>query len=213
MKEFIFYTRLVQVILTGKRATSITELVEGIEKAEKSSIYYHTHRFLQQHKTISPEPPNDFAYWIGNILNIEWLSEQISSVNLVQFNNIEDIRTTYLNILRKYKNDHKYESVSPPGQEFQFLGSRAFVLNTGLSASNLSTFKKCLSVVDINSIIYHIFDARLPQGKTENDFTIWFDSIGKKNLASEVHKLDPYTFTLEGLRKHLINLVHKYEKN
>jgi len=213
MKEFTFYTRLIQVILTGERATSIPELINGIEKVEQSSIYYHTHRFLQQHITKSPEPPNDFAYWIGNILNIEWLSEQISSINLVQFHNIEDIRNTYLDILKKYKNTHKYSAISPPGQEFQFLGCRTFVLKTGCSADNLSTFKQCLSVVDINSIIYHIFDTRLPQGKTDNDFSVWFDSIGNAKLASAVRKLDPYTYTLEGLRKQLINLVNEYEKN
>lgn len=213
MKEFIFYTRLVQVILTGEKAFSITELIKGIEKAENSSIYYHTHRFLQQHITKSPEPPNDFAYWIGNILNIGSLSEQISSVNLVQFQNIEDIRKTYLNILNQYIKTHKHSPVCMPGQEFYFLSSRTFIMKTDCIASDLSTFKKCISAVDINSIIYHIFDCRLPRGRADNDFSTWFDSIGNSDLASAVRKLDPYTYTLEGLRKKIINLVKKYEKN
>lgn len=213
MLPFNFYTGLEQVTLTGNRASTIAELSEGMKNASASALYYHTHRFLQQHIAISPEPPNDFAYWIGNVLNIEWLSEQLSSVNLVQFHDIEDVRKTYIRILGEYIRKQKHAAKCPEGQEFHFMGCRTFVIKIGYTAGSLTSFRECLSTVDINSIIYHIFDVRLHQGKPENDFSSWFESIGKSQLASEVRRLDPYTYTLEGLRRHIITLVSRYEKN
>jgi len=64
MEEFIkakepfrFYTRLHLSELTGLRAATLQQLLELIRKVPGSSIYHHTHRFLQQHQYLSPEPP------------------------------------------------------------------------------------------------------------------------------------------------------------
>ncbi|MBU1888113.1 MAG: hypothetical protein KKB46_02840, partial [Candidatus Omnitrophica bacterium] len=47
-KTFRFYTRLHLKILTGLRASNLKELLSLIKKVPGSSIYCHTHRFLQQ---------------------------------------------------------------------------------------------------------------------------------------------------------------------
>ncbi|MFC1667306.1 DUF5752 family protein, partial [Candidatus Omnitrophota bacterium] len=74
-KTFKFYTRLHLKVLTGLKASNIKELLRLIKKVSDASIYYHTHHFLQQHQYLSPEPPNDFAYWITSALNEETLGE------------------------------------------------------------------------------------------------------------------------------------------
>ncbi len=60
---FQFYTRLQLSELTGLKASTLPELLTHIRAVPTSCIYYHTHRYLQQHQYLSPEPPNDFAYW------------------------------------------------------------------------------------------------------------------------------------------------------
>ena len=65
---------------------------DSIKKVPSSSIYYHTHRFLQQHYRVSPEPPNDFAYWITNILGLRELGESITSVDIINIDSLEDLR-------------------------------------------------------------------------------------------------------------------------
>ena len=67
--EFRFNTKLDQTILLGKKARNLAELLGGLRTAPDASIYFHTHKFLQQHHYLSPEPPNDFGYWVTNILN------------------------------------------------------------------------------------------------------------------------------------------------
>ena len=61
---------------------------------------------------------------------------------------------------------------------------------------------------------FHIFEARLRLGKGTNDFSNWIESsIGDKELATDISKLDPYTQTLEALRKNLVKLIEKRMNN
>jgi len=89
---FHFHTQFHLVTLLGLKAKNSIELLDGIKKVPPSSIYYHTHRFLQQHHYLSPEPPNDFAYWLTNILNLKRLGEAFASVDTVSFANMEELR-------------------------------------------------------------------------------------------------------------------------
>src|SRR5574341_1684932 len=75
--EFRFNTKFDQTILLGKKARNVAELIDGIWSVPDASIYFHTHKFLQQHHYLSPEPPNDFAYWVTNVLNEETLGEHL----------------------------------------------------------------------------------------------------------------------------------------
>lgn len=54
--------------LTGLKAANLQQLLDSVKTVPGSVIYHHTHRFLLQHQYLSPEPPNDFAYWITGIL-------------------------------------------------------------------------------------------------------------------------------------------------
>ena len=40
-----------------------------------------------QHQYLSPEPPNDFAYWVSNVLQEDRLGEQLAAIDLIQFRN------------------------------------------------------------------------------------------------------------------------------
>jgi hypothetical protein len=65
MDAFQFFTKLDQTLLLGLGAKTVEELLNGIRTVQDSSIYFHTHRFLQQHHFLSPEPPKDFTYGIN----------------------------------------------------------------------------------------------------------------------------------------------------
>jgi hypothetical protein len=213
MSEFYFNTKLDQTLLLGRTATNIPELLEGIRDVPEASIYYHTHKFLHQHHFLSPEPPNDFSYWITEVLNDARLGEIMSSVDIIQFHTLEDLRNRFVEILSERPRPERRTLTAPEGQEFHFMCSRMFVLRTPHVASNLDEFKDVLKRVSINSLYYHIFDAKLRLEKGENDFSRWFRDLGKTELAGKVARLDPYTFTLEGLRHRIIQLVEQYGTN
>jgi hypothetical protein len=211
MSEFQFYTKLDQTILLGTRARNIQTLLEGVRTVPDASIYYHTHRYLQQHHYLSPEPPNDFAYWVSDVLGDDPLGEELSSVDIVQFNNITDLRDRFIGILERFVSVAERRIDCPRGEEFHFMSSRTFAFPTPYVAHDPREFSEILEKVTVDSLYYHIFDARLRLEKGENDFSRWFRDQGKTVLADQIQRLDPYTQTLEGLRKRIVDLVRTHD--
>jgi len=211
-EPFRFYTRLNLVEFTGKKATNLAELVEILKEVPGSVVYHHTHHYLQQHFYLSPEPPNDFAYWITHILQEEELGEEVASIDLCEFSTIRSLREKIVETIEKHlgKNPGSLRS-APPGAEFHFLKSITFILPTPYIASDLLELLEVLGKITIHSIYFHMFEARLRLERGKNDFSLWVeDMLGEKELAREIGRIDPYTFTLEGLRSALCKLVSKY---
>jgi len=99
---FEFKSRLALTELLGRKAATLPELIDGIRTVPPSSIYHHTHRFLQHHHFLSPEPPNDFAYWTTNELNDEVAGETLASIEIMQFTRLADLRRRFLELLDNY---------------------------------------------------------------------------------------------------------------
>jgi hypothetical protein len=213
MGPFKFNTKLDQTLLLGVHANTIEQLLDGVRLAPDSSIYFHTHRFLIQHQYLSPEPPNDFAYWVSNILGDEILGERLWSVDIVRFSSIHELRETVIAILEDYLASMPRQIQCQEGEEFHFMAARTFVLPTRYSARNLKEFAEVLGMVSIQSIYFHVFDAKLRLKRDENDFSRWFRDLGKTQLAEASRRLDPYSHTLDGLRRDLITLVKRYDSN
>ena len=215
-KPFRFHTRLHLTQLTGLKASSLTQLLRYIRKIPGSCIYYHTHRFLQSHLYLSPEPPNDFAYWVTEILGEDTLGEMLASIDTVQFSTIRALREKIASTIKDYikTNPIAKRRFAGKGNEFHFMKAKSFVVPTHYVANNLREFLDILKSVTIDSIYFHIFEARLRLNRQSNDFSYWIaTTLGNKMVALEIEKLDPYTITLDGLRKKLIKIVRKGAKN
>ena len=207
---FQFNTKFDQTLLLGKKARNVAELCDGVRTVPDASIYFHTHKFLQQHHYLSPEPPNDFAYWTTHVLNEATLGEQLSSVDIIQFHSITALRQRIADLIDGYLQS-AYRSVdAPEGQEFYFMSTQTFVLATRYEARDLAEFAEALRHISIHSLYFHVFDATLRLAQGENDFSLWFRAQGKARLADALIGLDPYTYTLEGLRQALIGMVERY---
>jgi len=198
--------------LTGLRATTLVQLVSLIKEVSGSCIYHHTHRFLQQHQYLSPEPPNDFAYWVTDILGEDELGEKLASIDTVQYSTIRKLRDKIALTIEDYLNNNPLAKVkfARADEEFYFIKSISFILPTGYIAYDLKEFSEILKKVTIDSIYFHIFEARLRLEKPTNDFALWIErSLGDKDLADELCCFDPYTRTLEDLRNTIIQVVEK----
>ncbi|MBU0895357.1 MAG: hypothetical protein KJ584_02040 [Candidatus Omnitrophica bacterium] len=211
-EPFKFYTRLNLTELTGLFASNLRQIVRHIKKVPVSSIYHHTHRFLQQRQYHSPEPPNDFAYWISNVLGEKELSEQLASIDMARFSDINSLRNAIVEIIDLYlkKNFLSGFRHLEKNEAFCFMKSVSFILPTSYVVTDLKEFMEALKNITTDSIYFHTFEARLRIGRETNDFSDWIKySIGNKKLADEISRLDPYTHTLEELRMVMIRLVEK----
>lgn len=209
-EPFKFFTRLHLSELTGLRAATLNQLAGLLKEVPGSCIYHHTHRFLQQHQYLSPEPPNDFAYWVSGVLGEDELGERLSSIDTIQFSTIRSLREKLIETIEDYLKHNPLAKLrfSRPGEEFHFIKSISFVLPTDYIAYDLREFQEIVSRITVDSIYFHIFESRLRLEKGANDFSNWIEhSLGDKELADEISKLDPYTHTLEELRKKILSLI------
>ncbi len=212
IEPFRFYTRLHLSELTGLRATNLSQLLSIIKQAPGACIYHHTHRFLQQHQYLSPEPPNDFAYWTSKVLGEEDLGERLASIDTIQFSTVRSLRDKIITTIEDYLKNNMSANLrfAVEGEEFHFIKSVSFVLPTNYIAYDLREFVDIVKNITIDSIYFHIFESRLRLEKKTNDFSNWIEtSIGDKKLSDKISKLDPYTHTLEDLRKTIIKIIEQ----
>lgn len=207
-EPFEFQSRLNLTLLTGLKASDLAQLLENLRTVPGSVVYFHTHHFLVQHQYLSPEPPNDFAYWVANNLLEQRLGEELAAVDILRFHTIHELRQELIRVIETYMERNPESRVAPPGMEFHFKRSVSFVLKTGLVAHNLREFRDALEHISLSSISFHMFDARLRLERGDNDFSSWIErALGEKQLAGALRRLDPYSHTEEGVRRAMVGLV------
>ncbi len=212
-EPFHFCTRMHLSSLTGLKASNLKELLDIIRDAPGSCIYHHTHRFLQQHQFLSPEPPNDFSYWVREVLGEESLGEQLASIDVMQFPTIRGLREKIIETIENFLSQDPIaqKKFARTGEEFVFIRSISFIVWTDYFAANLKEFIESLKKVTIDSIYFHIFESRLRLEKPTNDFSSWLEaSLDAKILADKIATLDPYTLTLEDLRMKIVRLAEQF---
>ena len=207
-QPFRFVTHLTLTELTGRRARDLLDLLRHLKAVPLSIIYYHTHHFLERHHTLSPTPPNDFAFWITHTLQETSLGERLTAIDTIQFTRLAHLRDAIISAIESHLATAKSLTPAPEGSDFIFLNSRSFLLPTAYEARTLEEFARALEKVSIHSIYHHVFEARL-RLERGNDFAEWLSGLGEKELAWQITLMDPYTQSLEGLRKRMLRLVER----
>lgn len=209
-EPFRFFNRVHLTELTGLKAKNLKELVYILKNAPDSIMYYHTHHFLEEHHYLTPEPANDFAVWVTDVLGDEVLGEKLANINAFEFASLSALRERMVNVIEEYMSLEPELRRAPSGREFYFMKSISIILPTPYEARNLREFVEVLRKLSLSSLYFHIFESRLRLGKVTNDFSVWLElSLDEPKLAEEITKLDLYSYTLEGTRLLLIQLSEK----
>jgi len=207
---FHFWTRLTLTKLTGRRARDLAELVEHLRAVPPSVVFHHTHHFLVQHQHLSPEPPNDFAFWVTNVLQEDRLGEQLAAIDTVQYRSLKTLRDQIAGVIEGYIEQRHELRTAPPGEEFHFMDAVSFLIPTRHRATTLAEFALEIGNVGTASIAFHLFEAQLRRENEDNDFSRWLEhELHEPTLAAEIRELDPYTHTMEGLRQRLLALAKR----
>jgi hypothetical protein len=208
-QPFRFMSSVDLTLLTNRRAHDLAELLEQLRVVPGSLIYYHTHHFLAQHQYLSPEPPNDFAYWVTNVLQEDRLGEQLAAIDLIQFRTMRTLRERIIEIIEASLNARQPLRVAPEGEAFHFREAVSFIVPTNHAARNLTEFANCVEQIGFGSLSFHFVSARLRVERGDDDFSEWCRSLGEHELAQALARIDPYTYTMDGLRKEVLRLVRK----
>jgi len=209
-EPFHFSTRLHLKELTGLKASNLSQLVSRLKEVPDAVIYYHTHSFLEEYQFLTPEPANDFALWVEEALGYEILAERLASIDTFEFPTIGALRQRIIGVMQDFLAGVTNEREAPQDNEFHFIKSIDVVLPTPYVAHDLREFIDILRKISINSLYFHIFEAKLRLQRGTNDFSMWLeDCLGEKELAEQIARLDPYNYTLENLRETVFQLCKK----
>jgi hypothetical protein len=205
---FLFHEQLGLVEMTGLKAGDLEELSLHLKEVPESSVFYHTHHYLQQHQFLTPEPPNDFAYWVSNVLQEEVMGEKLAAIDTVRYVSLGELRNAIVAAIDGFLDQKPVLRKAPPGEEFYFMKSVLFNVPTSHAARDLKEFMECLKHVSIGCLYNHVFAGRLRAPLGVDDFSNWLETaLKERELAKKIAKLDPYTYTMEGLRKKILDLV------
>lgn len=207
MEEFQF-TGCVEIKeLLGKTAHDAQKLLELIEEVPTDSIYFHTHSYFLRHVYIAGTYPNDFATWAAIQVRDRVLGEKLGSITPSGNKSIEDIRTELVEIIDQHLLRTQDIPFVHKGMPFYFMKSRIVEVPTGHMVTELTQFIEELKVVDASAIYNHVYEARLRDRRGRSDFAMWFrDVLGLHELAEKIEHIDSYMYTLEGLRKKIIDV-------
>jgi len=207
---FRFISLLHLTELTGLKAHNLKEFVNILKTVPDPVIYYHTHHFLEQHFYLTPEPANDFATWVSNSLGDEMLGERLASVDTMGFSSLSTLKDRIVSIIEEYLFQGGANREVIAGQEFHFMSSVSVMLPISHQAYDLQEFLTAMREVSLGSLYFHMYESKLRLGHGQNDFSSWLMAeVDEPDLAKEITRIDPYTYSLEGLRSTLIKLIEK----
>jgi hypothetical protein len=207
IKPFEFKQCITILKATGEKAKNLRELRDRISDISDGSMFHHVYEyFLKEQRVL--EYTNDFAQWIGEILKERVLSERLSNIDPYTYKAMTDIRCEIVRVLEEYLKEVPKIKTVLPGDDFYFNESITIISTIGIQAKNLAEFLMAVKYVDLESIYFHFYEARI------DDFSNWFeDALDKKNLANKIRHIDPFMHSLEATRQHIIELVEDELKN
>lgn len=209
--EFRFFTERRLVALTGRRARNLAELLEHLRAVSGSSIFYHTHHLHHSHHFEKPRFYNEFANWTSHALQEEGLAERLGAIDLLGATSIRAIRDAIVERISKYiESSRKPTRECPPGDEFHFCEAKSFVMPTGVVARNNSELFNGIAAATNSSLHFHFFEARLRLERPVNDFSQWLGARGETRLARRIERLNPYSMTLDELKREIVRLGKRY---
>jgi small-conductance mechanosensitive channel len=209
-QPFHFHSHVHLAELTGLQAKNLFEMVSALRKIPEEGIYYHTNHFLEEHQYLIPELSNDFANWVRNSLGDDVLAERLANISIFEFKDLAAFRERLVGIMEEYLSRNGMEREAIEGREFHFLKSVSVILSTVYVAHDLREFIESLKKISPDSLYFHIFESRLWAGDRDNDFSAWLKhEMEEKELGGEISRIDPYIYTLEGLRSQLIQVIEK----
>jgi hypothetical protein len=213
VEPFVFHTETRLVVLTGRKASNLEELLGHLRQVSGSCVFYHTHvAYLTQHFE-RPRFYNEFANWVSRALQEERLAERLAAIDLLAITSVRNLRDALTITIQKHVDaDTRPRRQCPPGDEFHFCEAKSFIMPTGQVARDIPHFFQTVEQVSNACLHFHFFEARLRLERPTNDFSQWLRDLGETRLARRIDRLNPYAMTLEDLKHEIVKVGRRYRR-
>jgi hypothetical protein len=191
------------------RATTVLELLEGLDQASDGAIFYHTFQSLGRYHFLEGFS-NDFAQWVLSAINRPQLAERLASIDVRDYVSVAELRGDLKRIVSEFCERHPREAAQLGFEPFYFCQAVEVTVPLAWDATTLAGFRAGLERLSHASFYYHFIASRLRLQLRTNDFSYWFSTaLGLDQLAARANRIDIYTNTLDTARAELIQLVEK----
>lgn len=205
---FRFQTTFSLVQLTGRKAATLTQLLQHLREVRGSSIFYHTFRAIQERHFAAGAYANDFADWAAHYLGNQPLAERLANIDPLGFESVRGLRDRIIQVIEEAVAEGWGEVRVPAGKEFCFNHAISLVVPTDYVARDLESFAEALRRVGTHSLFFHLYEARLRLGQPTDDFSFWLDTaLGERELAQQIDRLDYMMYPLEEARERILALI------
>jgi len=210
-KVFQFMSSASLEMLTGRTASNFKEFEDIIATCSESSIFYHTFSaFLKMREARAPYN-SDFSAWVAENLHAPALAEKLTAVDFSEYRTVEDLRERLLQIIRSYGEEKGDALPASCNEPFYLHDVRRFVYLTDKFAYDLHSFRELLPTISIYSLYFHFIESRLSMNLDCNDFSAWLEEdLGLADLAGHIRRIDISVYTLEGLRRKIIDILDEH---
>ena len=209
-EPFRFATVSYLTLICNQRATTLAELLEGIQQCSAGSIFNHTFQSLAQHHFLTEGFSNDFAQWVLASCNCPVLAERLASIDIRDYVSLTDLRADLYGIVVEFCRANSREAQVPAFEPFYFCETIEEQACTSQEARTLQEFQTALKHLSHASLEFHYITSRLRLHLRRSDFSVWLDDkLMLARLAREIDSIDIYTNTLDSIRSRILGLIER----
>lgn len=211
MKKFKFYDYTMLISPTGQKASNLKEFLNIIEQSPDKVLFHHLYQSHVKHDQKIGEFPTDFANWAAYELGDFALAEKLANFDPYDFKTVVEAKESLIAIIEEHMWDLPTIPWVRQGSEFYFSSSTTIVIPLGIEVSSLKNFRKALDKIPNSSLYFHFYEARkIKKEKEHDDFSQWIeDNFDRKELVKKIREIDFYFFSVEEMRKILIDILDK----
>ena len=172
---------------TGRAATGLDSLQDGIQAAGIDEIFHHVVRVSIRHPGAHDLPANDFARWVRTTLQDPETAEQLAYAGSQPLAPLEEVRGLLLGALAR-TSARRRQSQVPEEAAFHFVRSRSIPAPLGIEVATPSDLVEQWNDVDLAALFYHLIEAPI-LGPGPDQLVPWLRERGAESLASAAEKL------------------------
>ena len=207
---FEFSTVSYLVRIGNQSASTIAELLAGLEHCSDASIFHHTFQTLSSHHFLTEGFSNDFAQWALSDANRSDLAEQFAALDIRDYMSIAALRSDLCRVTGDYCAAFPDFAKQTALERFYFCESVEVTVPLGYQARSLEEFHSGIERLSHSSFYFHFISSRLRLHLRTNDFSLWLENnLGLETLASSIEQIDVYTNTLDSARAKMLRLIDR----
>ena len=207
---FEFVTSSYLTRIGNQSASSLAELLTGLEQCSDASIFYHTFQTLSSHHFLTEGFSNDFAEWVLSSTNRNDLAEQLAALDIRDYMSIAALRSDLRREVHEFCAEYPQLAAQSALERFYFCESVELTVPLGRAAGTLDEFRDGLLHLSHAGFYFHFISSRLRLQLRTNDFSRWLcDSLGLRTLADSINRIDMYTNTLDSARAKMVRLIDR----